>query len=84
MSAAGKNVLVAEFPKNAQETLRIELTEYNGYNLLAMRIWTPGTDGAWVATKKGLTVRRDLIRPIIDALERAGRMDGQVDGKKAP
>jgi len=80
---SGGDILVAEFPKNAQETLRIELTEFNGYDLLAMRVWTPGTDGALVATKKGLTVRRDLIRPIIDALERAERMDGQVDGKKA-
>jgi len=74
---SGENILIAEFSKNARETLRIELTEFNGYDLLAMRVWTLDKDGDWVPTRRGLTVRREMIRPIIGALQKAAHEAGQ-------
>lgn len=59
-----------EVVKNASETLRVERTEYNGHDLLAIRVFTgrPG-DPAGRPTKKGLTLRPQTWREVLPALE---------------
>lgn len=59
-----------EIPKNAAETLRLEWTEYNGIDLVAVRVWTgsPGDPDAR-PTKKGLTLRPETWREVLPVLE---------------
>ena len=51
---------VAVISKNARERIQVALTEYNGRELLDVRVYyTDGTGDEWKPTRKGLTVRRD-------------------------
>ncbi len=62
--------LIATIPKNARERVQVELTEFNGHNLLAIRVFAD--NGAkWVPTKKGVTVRVDMLPALIAALTEA-------------
>jgi len=59
-----------EIVKNASETLRVSRAEYNGHDLLAIRVFTgrPGDPDAR-PTKKGLTLRPQTWREVLPALE---------------
>jgi len=65
---------MTEIQKNAYETLRIEATEYKGVDLVAVRVWTglPRDDNA-KPTQKGLTLRPEVWRKVIPAVEEALR-----------
>ncbi|MFO0995307.1 MAG: PC4/YdbC family ssDNA-binding protein [Alphaproteobacteria bacterium] len=74
---------IATILKNAREELRVELTEYRGYDLVAARIWVENSEGAKIPTHKGLTVNVRLLPDILDALRRAeheARTAGLLDG----
>ena len=64
---------ISEIQKNSSEVLRVELTEFKGYQLLSMRIWTKELPGKQEArpTRKGLAVQVDLIPELLTALEKA-------------
>lgn len=61
---------VIEIPKNSAETLRVERTQYRGKDLVAARVWTgrPGDPDA-KPTQKGLTLRPEVWREVLPALE---------------
>jgi hypothetical protein len=65
MSAA--DTVVAEFRKNNREIVRISLSRYKGHETLDMRIVIGDGQGA-VVTKKGLTLRRELLPDLAAAL----------------
>ena len=58
--------------KNAREELHIELTVFNGIDLVDVRFFTkpavPGDEGK--PTKKGLTLRPGTWREVLEALQR--------------
>jgi len=61
-------IVLAEMPKNAAETIRILATEFNGHELADIRVWAKqGT----TPTKKGLVIRRAQIPGLIEALRAA-------------
>ncbi len=64
---------ISEIQKNSSEVLRVELTEFKGYQLLSMRVWTKELPGKQEArpTRKGLAVQVDLIPELLTALEKA-------------
>ena len=64
---------ISEIQKNSSEVLRVELTEFKGYQLLSMRIWTKELPGKQEArpTRKGLAVQVDLIPELLTAIEKA-------------
>lgn len=64
---------ISEIQKNSSEVLRVELTEFKGYQLLSMRIWTKELPGKQEArpTRKGIAVQVDLIPELLTALEKA-------------
>lgn len=74
--ATGEEIL-AEVQKNATETIRVRRTEFNGIDLLDVRVWTvaqvPG--GEHVPTKKGLTLRPETWAELVGVLESALRGD---------
>ncbi len=46
--------LISTLPKNARESIKVELTEFKGHDLLSVRVYADnGTD--LVPTRKGIT-----------------------------
>jgi len=63
------NKQIAKIQKNSMEEIRIALQEYEGENLIDMRVWAE-VDGEWIRTRKGLCIRLDLVPELIKALEK--------------
>jgi hypothetical protein len=71
---------IATIEKNAIEQLRVELSEYQGHNLISLRIWAnydSSTDDKH-PTKKGLALRVEKLPELIEALQKA-----EVEAKAA-
>ena len=64
---------LATIRKNALEEIRIELSEFNGHDLLNIRIWTEPRNGGSerIPTKAGIACRVALLPEIIAALQQA-------------
>jgi transcriptional coactivator p15 (PC4) len=61
---------IAIIPKNSFEDIRVMWSEYKGRRYLDIRIYTEIEGKAnKVPTKKGVTLRPDLIPELINALE---------------
>lgn len=74
--------IIASIRKNARESVRVEITEFKGHNLVDLRVYADGDDGQ-VPTKKGITVRVGLLPDLIEGLkkaETAPRSQGLLDG----
>lgn len=57
--------VVSTIPKNASEVVKVELTEFNGHDLLGIRVWTKDTDKP---TQKGISVAVRLIPALREAI----------------
>jgi hypothetical protein len=68
MSAA--DVVVGEFRKNNRESVRISLGSFKGHETLDVRVVIGSGPGA-VVTRKGLTLRRELLPDLAAALNEA-------------
>ncbi len=70
-----KPIIVAAFPKNRRENLRVALDTHRGANLLDVRITTDlaAHSDTQVPTKFGLSVDVDLIPRLRVALAKAER-----------
>lgn len=73
--------LVGEFNKNANETIRVQLTEYDGKQLLDIRIWVQNDKGDFIPTHKGISLRLDLIDSLQDALLKAAEELEKAQGQ---
>lgn len=73
MSASnGAGTVVADLEKNATERVRITLTEYNGRDLCDIRVYTEyKTTGEIGPTKKGVSLRVEMLPALISALTEA-------------
>ena len=60
--------VIATIPKNASEVVKVELTEFNGHDLVGIRVWTKDTDRP---TQKGITVTVAMLPAILAALATA-------------
>ncbi|EME68267.1 transcriptional coactivator-like protein [Paramagnetospirillum caucaseum] len=60
--------VIATIPKNASEVVKVELTEFNGHDLVGIRVWTKDTDRP---TQKGVTVAVAMLPAILAALATA-------------
>lgn len=66
--------LITAFDKNKAEEVRIELSEFNGHNLVAARVWaTSRADGTRVPTRKGITLNIRRLPELIGGLQEAER-----------
>ena len=65
--------LISVIRKNAAEEIRIELTEFNGHQLINIRVWTEPRNGGSerIPTKAGNACRVALLPEIIEALQQA-------------
>ena len=59
--------------KNALEEIRVGLSEFNGHQLINIRVWTEPRNGGSerIPTKAGIACRVALLPEIIDALQQA-------------
>lgn len=68
---------IAKVEKNAGENIIVQLTEWQGRDLVDVRVWQkplPGEkDAKGTPTKKGLSFRPDILPEIIGALQEAGQ-----------
>lgn len=65
-------VLISTIQKNASEQLRISLDEYRGVELVDIRVFASfSAANVAMPTKKGLSIRRDMLPELIEALEAA-------------
>lgn len=72
--------------KNSRETLHISLAEFNGHDLLSMRVFFAGADGEERPGKSGFMIRVEAIPEIIAALENArshAERMGMLEGGEA-
>ncbi|MBI3315688.1 MAG: transcriptional coactivator p15/PC4 family protein [Candidatus Omnitrophica bacterium] len=66
------DVLIASFPKNKFEEVRVQVKEFKGYDLLDLRVYTALKDGEEkIPTGKGLSLNvshfQELKRAVLEA-----------------
>jgi len=63
---------IANFSKNSTEQIKVMLKEYKGHQLIDFRVYfaNPG-ESKFYPTRKGLTIKTDLIPQLKKALEEA-------------
>lgn len=66
-----KPELIAEFNKNANEVVRVQLTTYENTKLLDIRSWVQNDKEDFIATRKGLTLRVEQVDGLKETIEKA-------------
>jgi len=75
---------IAKIEKNAQEEIIVQLTEFKGYDLVDLRVWAKSVIGEpGKPTKKGLSVKPDILPELIRALQKAERTYREAQAKEA-
>jgi len=64
-------VIVAEWPRNAREAVRISLSKYNGAPMIDMRVWYDDGAGKTRPAKQGLTLSTKYLPRLAGALTKA-------------
>ncbi len=65
---------IARIGKNSQEDIIIQLTEFKGIDLVDLRVWVrDDVETESKPTKKGLTIKPELLPELIEALQQAER-----------
>jgi hypothetical protein len=64
-------IIVAEWPKNDRETVRVTLDEYNGRPVVGARLWFRGEDGNMRPGKTGLAIGVRHLPALARALDQA-------------
>ncbi|MBP6963696.1 MAG: transcriptional coactivator p15/PC4 family protein [Armatimonadetes bacterium] len=59
---------LASIPKNAKERIVVSDAEYNGIELVDIRVYFQADDGEWHPTKKGVSLRWALFGELLAAL----------------
>jgi len=62
--------IIHEFMKNGEEKIIVSFNSYKGKRLINLRVYYESEDG-WRPTAKGLTVRRELIPDLKEAIDKA-------------
>ena len=79
--------LIAEFPKNLTEKVRVSLSELKCQTYLDLRIFYQADNNAWLPTKKGITLNVEHLgelRQAIDKAIAAVEVDAQPAGEGEP
>lgn len=63
--------IVAEWPKNEREIVRVALDEFNGHPIVNARLWFRADDGSMCPGKAGLTIGVRHLPALAKALNRA-------------
>ncbi|NJL07372.1 MAG: hypothetical protein HC900_03250 [Methylacidiphilales bacterium] len=64
-------VVIAEFRKNQTEVVRVTTSNFKGFDLVDIRIWVEGYGGGTRPTKQGISIRRELLPELQQAIDAA-------------
>lgn len=64
---------VASFQKNAREVVRVSLDQFNGCDVINLRVWFQTDSGEWRPGKQGIALRQDKLPDLAEAIEAACR-----------
>tara|TARA_R110002096_G_scaffold436056_1_gene666532 strand:+ start:93648 stop:93881 length:234 start_codon:yes stop_codon:yes gene_type:complete len=65
------SLLIATVDKNQREQVQISLDSFKGHNLVAVRVFYDAGGGEMKPSKKGVSIRPDMLDGILDGLEAA-------------
>ena len=66
-----EEIIVAEWPKNSRETLRVRLDTYKDQPVICCRAWYEGKDGTMKPGHGGLTIGIKHLPALADGLAKA-------------
>lgn len=66
-----KEILIGECQKNQRELLRVTLENFNGHDLINLRVWFQAADGDRKPGTKGLSLNVRMIPELLRLLQRA-------------
>lgn len=70
MSELTLPLLIAEWPRNSRDVIRVRLNAFNGRTTIELREWYP-SDGGWNPGKAGITLSVAHVRTLADAFAKA-------------
>jgi hypothetical protein len=56
--------------KNSVEKLWVQISHYKGSTFLDVRVYFQDDEGEWKPTKKGITVKKDAVAPLLELLKK--------------
>jgi hypothetical protein len=65
--------IIATITKNAREQVRITLGQFNGRDILNLRVWFQSDGGEWRPSNKGIACKVELLPQLAAALTEAER-----------
>ena len=65
--------MIATIRKNATDEIRVSLSQYNGHDLLNMRVWFEADDGSMRPGKAGMAFKVDKLQAFADGVDQALR-----------
>ena len=71
MLELSKPLVIAAWPRNTRETMRVRLDVYQGNPVVDLRAWYPAPDGTLKPGKSGLTIGVKHLPALADALAAA-------------
>jgi hypothetical protein len=66
-----KSELVDQWAKGAGDVVRVELTEFQGHDMISMRVWRPRGNGKYQPLRNGINLTVKHLPKLIKALRRA-------------
>jgi hypothetical protein len=64
-------IIVAEWPKNSRELLRVRIDEFMGQPVICVRAWYPDSNGIMMPGKGGLTIGIKHLPALADSFNNA-------------
>ena len=66
-----------DIPKNTREVIRVQRTQFKGYELVDVRVFYQDEDaGEYRPSRKGISLKQNLLPQLINALEGLGQAPG--------
>ena len=62
---------ICQFKKNANETVMVKFTQFKGKRLIDIRAYYAAENGDLKPTPKGISISRDLISELKEAIDKA-------------
>lgn len=65
------SIIIAEWPLNSRDRLRVLIKEYNGADLVSVRKWFTADDGTLRPSKQGVAIKPKHLPQLSDAIAKA-------------
>lgn len=72
------DVELATFDRSDTDRLAVSFREYEGHHFIDLRLQYKNQDGAWLPSKKGITVKMRELHGVADALVKACELATKV------